>query len=290
VCRLSAEGNGPTDLLHHANNIGDQLLSARGGGVRAPRTVAIGTATNTYRGNNFVNPSEYNDAEVVGLTPARGHAAAGGDGDGDGNRVLGRNLQRTKAERRTELVNDKSAKGIARKKQRRGFRTNVENDAYDELGDRTQSNLEPVPIDIGSDNVDSTNNTTASARANATMSSTPSLPPGTLNSTPGVNLDPTLGQDPELDQFRTDHVFDPHYNGGDVIEIEKEMREGGVAFEYDESSPSPMNKYDFEVDFGSYSVDYSGSFSTDFRRSCKSSKGSGKVSPVSAPIALAENG
>ena len=263
VCRLSAEVNDPTDLLHRLNNVNDHPLAAKDGTGRAHRAAATSTATKTYRANNFVDPSDYKDVEAIGLTPTGGHKApsAASTAEIDNiNRMRGRNLKRTKAEIRTAPVNGKSAKGTTRAR-RRGFRTAAENDTYDEIINRAQSELaDPVPIDIGSGHIDNTTSTTAS--------------------------DPTPDRDPGLDHFRTEHVFDPHYNGGDVIEIEKEMRDGGVAFEYDESSASTTINNDFEVDFGSYSVYFSGSFSTDFGRSCKSSKSSGKVSVCLGSLSL----
>lgn len=254
VCRLSAEVNGPTDLLHRPNNVDEQRLAGNNGSGRTHRAAATSTtATRTYRGNNFVDPSDYEDVEVVSLTPVGVHNApnAAAGGIGNTNRMRGRNLKRTKAETRAVPVNGKSAKGTPRAR-RRGFRTNIEQDAFDEIVNRAQRELEdPVPIDIGSDSIVTTNSTVTTAS------------------------DPNPDNDP-------DRVFDPRFNGGDAIAIEKEMRDGGVAFEYDESSTSTANNNDFEVDFGSYSISFSGSFSTDFGRSCKSSKGSGKVSLINA--------
>ena len=231
VCRLSAEVNDPTDLLHRPNNVDDLPLAAKDGIGRAHRVAATSTATNTYRANNFVDPSDYEDVEAIGLAPTGGHnapSAASTAEIGNTNRMRGRNLKRTKAQTRTAPVNGKSAKGT-RDKRRRGFRTAAENDTYDEIINRAQSELaDPVPIDIGGDHNDTTTSTTAS--------------------------DPTPDHDPELYHFRTEHVFDPHYNGGDVVKIEQEMRDGGMAFEYRDDH--------FEVDFGSYSVSFSGSFAT----------------------------
>ena len=126
VCRLSAEVNDPTDLLLRPNNVDDLPLAAIDGIGRAHRVAATSTATNTYRANNFVDPSDYEDVEAIGLAPTGGHnapSAASTAEIGNTNRMRGRNLKRTKAQTRTAPVNGKSAKGTARAKRRRGFRT-----------------------------------------------------------------------------------------------------------------------------------------------------------------------
>ena len=220
VCRLSAEANGPTDLLHRANNIDDQHMTARDGGVgahhRTGATASV-TATRMYRGNNnFVDPSEYSDREAVSLTPAGGHSAPNAAGDGDKNRMRARRMKRIRA--RTRAAAKEKRKNKAGRK-------------------RPPS----------------------------------TLPRGTINSTPDIDMDPAPDQDTESDHFRTDHIFDPHYNGDDVIEVENEMRDGGATFEYDERN--------FDVDFGCFPFDlsYPVSFSPDSR-----SGGSGKKSKSGA--------
>lgn len=259
VYRLSAEANGPTDLLQRVNNIDEQHMAARDGGVGAH------TATRMYRGNNFVDPNEYSDGEVVN---------AFGDGDGDRNRMRARRMERMRAKTRTELANGKTTNSAGRKRRRLGgFRNNNAHDAYDEIAARALSKpLGLDPIDIG----DSTNSTISSTNTNSTANPPPTLPRGTINSTPDIDSDPTPDQDPELDHFRTEHIFDPHYNGFDVIEVENEMSDGGATFEYDETN--------FKVDFGSFGFDLSSpvSFSPDSR-----SRESGKKSKSSSSAAAA---
>ena len=244
VCRLSAEANGPMDLLHRVNDIDDQHMAGRVGAHHRTSPTATVTATRMYRGNSFVDPSEYSDGEAVSLTPVGGHNAPNAAGDGDRNRMRARRMERIRAKTRTEPANGKTTNSAGRK--RRRFRKNNAHDAYDETANHAMSKpLDLDPIDIG----DSINSTISSTSTNSTANPPPTLPRGTINSTPDIDSDPTADQDPELDRFRTDHIFDPHYNRGDVIEVENEMRGGGAQFEYDETVDVDFSSIDFSIPF-----------------------------------------
>ena len=124
--------------------------------------------------------------------------------------------------------------------------------------------------------------TILSTNTTSTANPPPTLPRGTINSTPDIDSDPTADQDPELDHFRTDHIFDPHYNGGDVIEVENEMRDGGAKFEYDET---------VDVDFGSidFSIPFLREIDSPSRKSGKKSKSSSSSAAAGSSSKLSKS-
>lgn len=209
VCRLSAEANGPADLLHRPRGAHDeshqQQQGARTGGAVRARAVR----TRTHGGTNFVDPNEYEDGEVIDLSRHDGAYAAEADEQSD------------------QPVPSRNLKG------------------------KTEGSI-PSADDFSAESVD---------------------------------FDPTPDHDPDLDHFRTEHIFDPEYNGGDTFIFEEELAvqqaiyEGGTEIEYDDVSDSTSTELSPIRDIAKGGNGRGGgnrAKGISSKNSSKSSKGSGK--------------